>query len=293
MKRILVWLFAGTVLAGVCLAQSAQSQASGSASQDTAVSAGQSAAHAESNTSATASQATKISDKDSDAQAASASQLQSGSTVQAELTKPLDARKNKVGDEVVAKTTHDVKSNGHVVVPRGSKLIGHVTEVKAHSKDQANSELGIAFDHAVLKNGTEMPLALGIQAIGRAPASAAAMEEDTMASGSAGAVGSSGGRAAGGGGGMLGGVRSTAGGVVNTAGSTAGAATSAAGSAGSAVSRPLASGSLTSTSQGVVGLNGLSLATDASNSTTGSVITSNGSNVHLDSGTQMVLQVTR
>jgi hypothetical protein len=291
MKRILVSLFAGAVLAGVCVAQSAQSQASGSASQDTSASAGKSGAHAESNTSATASQATAVSDKNNHAQAASASQLQSGSTVQAELTKPLDARKNKAGDEVVAKTTHDVKSNGHVVVPKGSKLIGHITEVKAHGKDQANSELGIAFDHAVLKNGTEMPMALGIQAIGRAQASAAAMEDDTMAGGSAGAMGSSGGRASGGGGGVLGGVRSTAGGVVNTAGSTAGAATSAAGSAGGAVSGPLASGSLTSTSQGVVGLQGLSLASDASNSTKGSVITSSGGNVHLDSGTQMILQV--
>ena len=100
MKRILVSLIAGAALIGTCLAQSVQSQASGSASQQTSVSA----------------------DK-SGAQAASASQLQAGSTVQAELVKPLDAHKNKVGDEVVAKTTHDVKSNGHVIVPKGSKLL--------------------------------------------------------------------------------------------------------------------------------------------------------------------------
>src|SRR5207245_377636 len=104
-------------------------------------------------------------------------------------------------------------------------------------------------------------------------------------------TGSSGGRVSGGGGGLVRGVGSTAGGVVNTAGSAAGAATSAAGSAGGSVSGPLASGSLTSTSQGVVGLHGLSLATDASNSTHGSVITSNGGNVHLDSGTEMILRV--
>ncbi len=59
MKRILVSIFAGMTLAGVCVAQSVQSEASGSASQ-----------------------ATKVSDKN--AQVASASQLKAGSAVQAE-----------------------------------------------------------------------------------------------------------------------------------------------------------------------------------------------------------------
>jgi hypothetical protein len=285
MKRILVSLFVGAFWAGICLAQNAQSQTNATASQDTSVSAGQSGAGAQANTSATATQAAGVSDKQNHAQAVSTSKLQTGSTMEAELTKPVDARKNKVGDEVIAKTTHDGKSDGHVVVPKGSKLVGHVTEVKAHSKNQANSELGIAFDRAVLKNGMEMPLALGIQAIGRAQASATAADDNMMAGGGAGATGSSGGHASSGGG-MLGGARSTAGGVMNTASSTAGAATGAVGSATGA-----ASGSLSSTSQGVVGLRGLSLAADASNSTHGSVITSTGSNVHLDTGTEMILRV--
>jgi len=173
MKGILVSLFAVGLLTGVSVAQSAPSQATPSASQETSATAGQSSAQAGTNASAAASQASKVSDKK--AQVAGASRLQAGSTVQAALVKPVDAKKNKIGDEVVAKTTHDVKSEGHVVIPKGSKLIGHVTEVKAHSKEQATSELGIAFDHAILKNGTEMPLPLGIQAIGRSQASAAAM----------------------------------------------------------------------------------------------------------------------
>jgi hypothetical protein len=263
MKRILIAFVAGVVLAGICLAQSVQSQASGSASQQTAVSAHQSGA-----------------------QAATAGQLQAGSTVQAELVKPLDAHKNKVGDEVVAKTTHDVKSEGHVIVPKGSKLVGHVTEAKAHSKDQADSELGIAFDRVILKNGTEMPLALGIQAIGRSQANATATEDDAMmTSAGGGAMGSTSVRPTGGGG-MVGGVRSTAGGVVNAAGSTAGTAVNTAGTAGGAVS-----GSLSSTSQGVVGLQGLSLSADTSNATHASVVSSSSGNVHLDSGTEMVLRV--
>jgi hypothetical protein len=283
MKRVLVSLFAAGLLAGMCFAQSAaQTQASGSAAQETSATAGQSAAKAESN--ASAAQAAGISSGDKHAQVAGAGQLQAGSTMQAELVKPIDAHKNKVGDEVVAKTTHDVKSEGRVVVPKGSKLIGHVTEVKAQGKQQATSELGIAFDRAVLKNGTQMPVALGIQAIGRSQTSAAAVENDSMPSGSAG--GMTGGRPSGGGGGALGGVRSTAGGVVNTAGSTAGAAVNTAGSASGAVS-----GQLSSTSQGVVGMPGLSLSTPASASTQGSVLSSSSGNVRLDSGTELILRV--
>jgi hypothetical protein len=283
MKKILVSLFAGAVLAGVSVAQNAESQASGSTSQAASVATGPSAAQTGANASGTASQASKLSDKN--AQAAGASQLQAGSTVQAELVKPVDARKSKVGDEVLAKTTHDVKSERHVVIPKGSKLVGHVTEVKMHSKEQATSELGIAFDRAILKNGTEMPLSMGIQAIGRGQAGAAAMADDTMATGSAGAMGSSGARASGGGG-LLGGVRSPAGSVVDTAGSTAGGTVNTAGATGGAVSGPLSTNS-----QGVIGLPGLSLSTQASTSGNTSVISSPGSNVHLDSGTEMILRV--
>jgi len=264
MKRILVCLLAGVALAGVCVAQSAQSEASGSAAQ-----------------------ATKASDKN--VQAATASQLQAGSTVQAELVKPRDTRKNRVGDEVIAKTTHDVKSEGRVVIPKGSKLVGHVTEAKAQSKQQATSELGIAFDHAILKNGEEVPLSLGIQAIGRSQAAATAVEDDTMATGNSGTgtmrspsprpTASAG---------ALGAVRSTAGGEVDTAGSTAGAVNSTAGAAGGTVS-----GSLSPTSQGVVGMRGLSLSPQTSPSANGSVISSQGSNVHLDSGTEMILRVNK
>lgn len=265
MRRILESLFVAAVVVGCCAAQSAQTQATTAASQQTSSAAGKSGA-----------------------EATSVSQLQAGSTVQAELTKPVDAKKNKVGDEVTAKTTHDVKSGGHVVIPKGSKLVGHVTEVKAHTKDQATSQLGIAFDHAILRNGTQMPLALTIQALGRSQAGAAAVEDDTLASGNAGAMGSSGARASGGG--LAGGVRSTAGSVVNTAGSTAGAAVNTAGATAGATGG-MASGSLSATSQGVVGIPGLSLSTQTSTSANASVLSAQGSNVHLDSGTEMVLRV--
>src|SRR5438552_17113060 len=100
------------------------------------------------------------------------SSLSSGTNVQAELTKSLDAKKAKAGDEVTAKVTQDVKSNGQVVVRKGSKLIGHVTEAKARSQGESESRLGIAFDRAVLKDGQEIGFNAVVQAL--APAASAA-----------------------------------------------------------------------------------------------------------------------
>jgi hypothetical protein len=50
-------------------------------------------------------------------------------------------------------------------------------------------------------------------------------------------------------------------------------------------------GQLTSGSSGVFGLQGLNLTSAASNGTQASVVNSTSRNVHLDNGTQMVLQV--
>jgi hypothetical protein len=285
MKRLVGWLFVSLLITGISAAQSEQSQSSATASQDTSVSANKTGAGATSNMSAAASAATTGSDKKKDVKAVGGSQLQAGSTMQAELTKPLDARKNKVGDSVIAKTTQDVKSDGRVVVPKGSKIVGHVTEVRASTKGQADSAVGIAFERAILRNGIEFPLSLTVQAIGHAQAATTATDDQMTADAGGSAMGSSNVHSSGGG--LLNGATTTTGRVVNTAGNTAGAVTNTTGSA----SAPLASGSLTSTSQGVVGLRSLSLSADASNATHGSVITSNGGNVHLDSGTEMILRV--
>jgi hypothetical protein len=117
------------------------------------------------------------------------------------------------------------------------------------------------------------------------------MESDTeaMTSGSVAPAGG-GGRA-----GLLGGVGSTAGAatgaVANVGGGATGALNSTVGSTANVGSG--LSGALNSSSSGVVGMKGLSLVTGATNSTQGSVITSTGKSVHLDSGTQMMLRVVK
>jgi hypothetical protein len=267
MKRILFSMLAAALLAGISLAQSSvQSQTNASDSQSASASA----------------------DK-SGAQATASNQVAAGSTIQATLTKPVDARKNKAGDEVVAKTTEDVKSNGQIVIPKGSKIIGHVTEAQARGKGESDSTVGIAFDRAMLKGGQEVPLSATIQAIARSEESASAAgmaDESSMAGGSAGGM-SSGRAASPGAMGPGRGVGAVTGTVANTTSAVGNAAGGTVNGAASATSMTR----ISSSSQGVIGLKGLSLNGKATNSTQGSVISSNSQNVHLDSGTQLVLRV--
>ena len=285
MKRTIVLSFVGTLFLGTVMAQtSGVSQTNASAAQSTSVTADKSGAQLDSKSSASAAQSAKLSNEGG--QAATASQLQSGSSIHATLEKPVDARKNKPGDQVVAKTNEDVKSEGKVVLPRGSKIVGHVTEVKAREKGQVESAVGVVFDHAVLKNGSQMPLSLAVQAVGNGAAQAEddslLTSENTAATGKVTGSGSGMTRT---GGGVVGGVRSTTGSLVNTAGSVgAGTVNTATGAAAGA------SSSLNSNSRGVVGLRGLNLVSSASSSNSGT-FTSQNSNVHLDSGTQLILSV--
>lgn len=287
MKIIAVFGVAGSLLLGTVVAQtSATSQATASASQNTAASAEKSGMQVDSRSSANVAESTSISGTHT--QAGTASELQSGSTIHTSLVKPVDARKNRSGDQVVAKTTEDVKSDGRVVIPRGSKIVGHVTEAKAHEKGQAESALGIVFDHAVLKDGSRVPLSLAVQAVGSGTTYVGAPAEDERLMSSGGAAGSMSGMASGApraGGGLVGGVGSTTGGLVNTGANVGGSAVHSASGLGAG-----ASSSLNSSSQGVIGLRNLNLASSTSNSNS-ATFTSPNSNVHLDSGTQMILRV--
>ena len=98
-------------------------------------------------------------------QVAESRPLPAGTTIPAMLDKWVDVRKNKVGDEVVAQTTAPVKVDGLVIIPKGSKILGHVTVVKSRTSDDPNSVLGIAFESVVLKKSGELPLRLTIQAV--------------------------------------------------------------------------------------------------------------------------------
>jgi hypothetical protein len=231
------------------------------------------------------------------------SSLAAGTAMSAELDQSVDSKKAKEGDKVTARTTEAVKSDGKVVIPKGTKLIGHVTRASARAKGDADSTLAVQFNRAVLKDGREMPLQVTLQALASAQSVAPVGGEDLQPM--AGAQGRTSGSGSAGGRGVVGGATSTVGAAASGAASTVpraaqdatGAVNSTVGGAASTTGRTdaglgtglNAAGELTSTSRGVFGLDGLNLNANAANSTEGSVITSAGKNVHLDSGTRMLL----
>ncbi len=266
MKQLLV-LITAAALAGVGAAQTAPSQAGAATAENATVKQGSAGAGASANGSAAGSQMVKASGKS--AKVAGTSRLKAGTVVQAELLKPLDARKNKPGDEVLAKTIFDVRSEGRIVIPRGSKLIGHVTEVKEHSKQQADAQLGIAFDHALLKDGTQIPLALTIQAVTRPRANLATTEDDPLDASVGGPAGAHRSRR----GGLVSGAESTVGDVIDSAGN--------------------ATGAVSDSTTAAASLPRLSVSAQASAAAGASVISSKNSNLHLDSGTELMMKVSQ
>jgi hypothetical protein len=294
MKRTGFVFVAGFLFASVTVAQTqADAQAGAQAGGQASVQTGKTQAQG----SGSASAASAASAQNGQTNAS----LGSGAAINAELTAPIDSKKAKPGDPVAARTTEPTKSNGKAVIPKGCKLVGHVTQAAARANGDSQSALGIAFDKAILKNGQEMPLNVAIQALASAQSTTVASGGDDagiMSGGSA--MGS--GRAMGGS--ALGGVTSTAGAatgtvtnaaanVGNTAGgalnSTANAATNTVAGSKGAVGGLNGAGQLTSNSQGVFGMQGVNLGSATTGAAQGSLITSAGKNLHLASGTQMLL----
>jgi hypothetical protein len=225
----------------------------------------------------------------------------SATTMNAVLTQSVDARKAKPGDPVAAKTTEPSKTE-HGNLPKGTKLLGHVTEAKAAGSGETQSMLGFTFDRAVLKDGHEVPIRSTVNAIAASEGAANVGSEPMSAPMPAAPAGRSGGGGLLGGGasavgglsgsasGALGGAGRVAGGVAGSATSSVGAgAQSLRGGAG-AIGGLDARGMLSSESQGVFGLRDLSITHSAAGDGS-AVLTSSGRTVHLDSGTRMLLSV--
>lgn len=213
-----------------------------------------------------------------------------GSVIPVQLTKTVDAKKAKVGDQVEAKVVQDMKSNsGELIVSKDTKVLGHVTEAQARTKDQKESQMGIAFDRTVTKDGHDMTLPMSIQAIigpqtsnpnsansengGGATAATNAPSQSAPSNGNAG--GSGRGAPMGGGGGAMPSQPSASVGGGESTGTPRGNNSAPA---------------ITGNTQGVVGLPDLTLSS-AAQGTNGSVITSDKKNVKLESGTMMLLRV--
>src|SRR5258706_2888184 len=276
MNRILIALFATALLCGNLLAQAQQSPSATAPPEQQQPAPEPQQQPAPSQASPTPAPATE-----SAASASNASKIAPGSVLPAQLTKSIDAKKAKKGDEVVAKITQDLRNNaGTVIVPKDTKIVGHVTEAEARSKEQKESQVAIAFDHAVMKNGEQMQMPMSIQAIiappNRNTANAGGEQPSSPpgpATASAPAAGS--GRPA-----SMGGTAPTASSAPPTP-ATAPAGTSA----GTQSQQPI-----TAVIQAVIGIANLKLS-PAPDPTQGSVISSEKNNVKLDDGTFLLLRV--
>ena len=254
MKKILIGIFSGTFMLAFAAAQQAT----------TPVPASQPAA------SVSAQPRQSPQSGAASPQAGAVTRISPGSVIPVSLTKTIDAKKAKPGDEVIARVTQDVKSNhGEVIVAKDTRVMGRVTEAQARNKVQKESEVGIAFDRAVLKNGSQVAMPMSIQAI-----IGEENNQDAAASGNNSAAEPSGGSRA-------------------MAGPTPPPPPSATAGenmpldAQNKTTRP----PITSQTQGVIGISNLKLTTAASNSTQGSLVTSDKTNVKIESGTLMLLRV--
>jgi hypothetical protein len=223
-------------------------------------------------------------------QSESTGYLAAGTTLNARLSQAVDSKKAQPGDTVTAQTTEAVKSEGRVILPKATKLSGHVTRATARANGDSDSVLAVQFDRAILKDGRSVTLQTVVQALAAEPRVSAVGGDDLQpAPGMPGAV--AGNR------GMVSGVGNTVGGAASGAASTiprtvenqSGVASSTVSGVGRSEVGLSSSGELIPTSRGVFGLGGLSLNAKAADTTEGSVITSTGKNVHLDSGTQILL----
>jgi hypothetical protein len=317
-KRFCIFVTALLALAWTVVAQTgtqAQSQTSTGASTSSTVNADKGGVKAQSSTSANTSQdisaqhagdrqgkpaksetSANANSRESASTPGNDASIAAGTTLNAVLTKSVDSRKAKEGDEVTAKTTSTLQAAGERSIPTGTKLIGHVTKASAKGKGDADSSLGILFDRAEVGKGREVPIHAVVQALAATTTTStmATNEEPIEASqprSSTNAGGS-------GSGGLVGGAVSGVGKTVDNTADQAGGVTRGAVGSASGTTRETtgglgatASSTLNAKSQGVVGLPGYTLDAAAANATQGSIIVSSGKNVKLESGTQMVLRV--
>jgi hypothetical protein len=309
MHRIILFLSIGALGAMNAEAQATpQVQAGASAQTQLAVQTNSSGAQAPASGSAAASSAISSATSSDVSVPNNFVSLPDGAKIDATLATSLDARWSRPGDDVEVRTEEDIKEDGKVVLKKGTHLVGHVTQAQMRAGKQTESQLGIVFDHAVLKDGEEIPFSASIQALASAQPMAPATTDDMMAHGGAMTAARSSAHGAG----LTSSVASTAstttgaaangstGALMNTSAPVplnAGGELNVATRSSGAVGGLTAAGRLSSGSIGVFGLEGVSI--DAAPSTTAQASTAQASttivsttkNIHLDSGTQLLLRI--
>ena len=80
----------------------------------------------------------------------------------AQFDKLVHVKRVKVGDVVTAHLIEPAKMRDGTELPKGSKLVGTITEVKVKADDEGPSKLGLLFTKVVPKKGAEIPVQLAL-----------------------------------------------------------------------------------------------------------------------------------
>lgn len=204
-----------------------------------------------------------------------AAQVQAAS-VAAELTKGIDTKKAKVGDKVNAKTISDAKLPDGTAIPKGTKLVGNVVDVKSKSKEQNSSHLVLSLNRAILKDGHEMPIRAAVTSMTAPALNASSMDAPS-------------------GGGAMGGAPSAGGGEAGSASSGAAAAPSAPAMSSSGMNSPAQSTPVemlkSAEDRVAVGNKPKVMLSAPTTPESAGVLDAQGENISLDSGTKFTANV--
>ena len=85
--------------------------------------------------------------------------------IHAVLEKIVHPKKVKVGDAVTARITDPTKLKDGTELPKGTHIVGKVTEIKLKADKEGPSKLGLLFDKAQLKDGKEVPLVMALVSV--------------------------------------------------------------------------------------------------------------------------------
>jgi hypothetical protein len=81
------------------------------------------------------------------------------------VNKTIESSKLKEGDAVEVETAGSFKLPDGTLVPKGSKLAGHVTEAKSRSKGDSDSQLTISFEKLNVADGKQVLVKGMVQAV--------------------------------------------------------------------------------------------------------------------------------
>jgi hypothetical protein len=103
------------------------------------------------------------------AQSASGNNQPAVSTIFAVVVKGIETKSASLDQELTLRTISDVEVEGIVVIPSGSRVVGHIVELATKGKGSEQSILAIVIDKAILESGREIILQGIIAAVAAPP----------------------------------------------------------------------------------------------------------------------------